>query len=57
MAMITGRVQIQESVKPRKIEVGSAFAIKDNNGKWKNLKGEEIVQIKIDTEKIMKNLL
>ena len=40
MAMITGRVQIEES-SPRKIEVGQPFAY-CRAGKWENLDGETL---------------
>ena len=40
MAMITGRVQIEES-SPREIEVGQPFAYY-KAGKWENLDGETL---------------
>lgn len=41
MAMMTGRVQIQETTKPREIEVGHAFA-RNDDGQWKSLDGEKL---------------
>ena len=44
--MITGRVQIEESTKPKKIEVGSAFA-RNHDGNWKSLEGKPLKKIEI----------
>jgi len=44
--MITGRVQINESIKPREIEVGSAFARKEKD-QWKSLDGKTLHKIEV----------
>jgi hypothetical protein len=55
MAMITGRVQIQESTKPREIEVGNAFA-RNENGQWKNLEGKSLNRVSISAKDIQKRI-
>ncbi len=55
MAMITGRVQINESTKPRDIMVGKPFARKNKVG-WESLDGTPLKSTVVETSEIKKRL-
>ena len=55
MAMMTGRVQIEESNKPKEIEVGHAFARKDGE-QWKSLDGKNLNHAKVEASAIKSRL-
>lgn len=55
MAMLTGKVQVYENPS-RDLEVGTAFARKNDHGEWVDLEGKLLKVVKISAGELLEKV-